>query len=493
MHTTPTSPQSHRPAPRSRDAIASEEVLLSVALHHPEQVDRLRAEIPPEAFEEPMHAELFRALLAIRDAGNTGFTLAAIHREMGDAAGGYDELKRFLERLMGMFATPGQLDYDLGVVRSEYERRACVLALQQTIYELTHDRVSAHEALDRPREHFARLGAKDLRALSGSSRGLSFVTLDRIEPTEEPDWVWPGYAACGCITVLSAAPKAGKSTLLRGLLHDLYRGGPLAPDCPPMTAPTLIVSEETPGHWARQATVLDLPRELVHLCAQPFFTKPTLAQWEQAVAKVAQVVEDLKPRLVIFDTLSNLWPVRDENSAAEVNAALMPLRAISATGAALILVHHDRKSGGSHGENTRGSSAIGGFPDALVQLRRFRDKPEDTRRKLSYVGRFEKAPAEVIIDLTDDGYRTLGTSNEVESEHLLDRIASVLPEEGPGLTVAEVRERVGIGTHRLRDLLADCVEQGLAFRTGSGRRSDPFLFGRTAPRGSEPNDLLSGH
>src|SRR5690606_38290189 len=137
------------------------------------------------------------------------------------------------------------------------------------------------------------------------------------------------------------------------------------------------------------------------------------------------------------------------------------------------LVHHDRKSGGSHGENTRGSSAIGGFPDALVQLRRYRDHPGDTRRKLSYVGRFEKAPAEAVIDLTDDGYRTLGPTDEVESEHLLDRIASVLPEEGPGLTVAEVRERVGIGTHRLRDLLTNCVEKGLAFRTGSGRRSDP--------------------
>ena len=30
--------------------------------------------------------------------------------------------------------------------------------------------------------------------------------------------------------MLSAAPKAGKSTLLRSLLRDLYRGGPLAPE-----------------------------------------------------------------------------------------------------------------------------------------------------------------------------------------------------------------------------------------------------------------------
>ncbi|MFI4855028.1 MAG: hypothetical protein ACIAQF_08650, partial [Phycisphaerales bacterium JB065] len=98
---------------------------------------------------------------------------------------------------------------------------------------------------------------------------------------------------------------------------------------------------------------------------------------------------------------------------------------------------------------------------------------------LSYVGRFEKAPAEVIIDLTDDGYRTLGTSNEVESEHLLDRIASVLPQEGPGLTVAEVRERVGaIGLTRLRASLNDGAECGRWYREGRGTKADPHRYTR---------------
>ncbi len=461
-----------------RSTYESEQVLLSIAMQYPEQLDRISAELPPDAFDDPMHAELFRALLAIRAAGNGAFTLAAISREMDKVIDNPMEFRQFIERLASMFATPSQLEYDLNAVRTEFERRACVLALQQTIYDLTHDRVSARAALDLPRVHFAKLGAKELRHAAGGVTGLRFIPLNELEPASEPEWVWPGYAACGSITVLSAAPKAGKSTLLRSLLRDLYRGGPLAPEGEPMTAPTLIVSEETPGHWSRQASSLDLPRELVHLCAQPFFTKPTLTQWEQAIAKIVRAVEELKPRLVIFDTLSNLWPVRDENSAAEVNAALMPLRAISATGAAVILVHHDRKSGGSNGEGARGSSAIGGFPDALVQLKRYRDQPGDTRRRLSYVGRFEHAPAEVIIDLTEEGYRTLGESKAVEGENLMDRIASVLPEEGPGLTVAEVRERVGMGVHRVREVLEECLEHGLIDRAGSGRRSDPYRYGK---------------
>jgi len=177
--------------------------------------------------------------------------------------------------------------------------------------------------------------------------------------------------------------------------------------------------------------------------------------------------------------------VRDENSAAEVNAALMPLRAISATGAAVILVHHDRKSGGTNGEGARGSSAIGGFPDALVQLRRYRDQPGDTRRRLSYVGRFDCAPAEVIIDLTEDGYQTLGPSSAVESDNLMDRIASVLPEDGPGLTFPEIQERVSIGKNRLRDLLSEGQDYGFWIRTGTGLRADRFRFRRRPA--SHPN------
>jgi hypothetical protein len=474
------------------DAYRSEQVVLGVLLTWPDLLPTVRAQLPPDAFEDPAHRNLFEALCTIADAGNDAFTFAAIRRELDRHGPMFEEPEVWLPRLMACGSSPGVLHYDLAAVREAFERRTAMLALQQTMHELQHHHIDPAEAMQRPIAHYQKLAARTLRDASGGQAGLRFVPLNELEPASEREWVWPGYAACGSITVLWAAPKAGKSTLLRGLLRDLYRGGPLAPEGEPMTAPTLIVSEETPGHWSRQAAALDLPRELVHLCAQPFFTKPTLTQWEQAIAKIVRSVEELTPRLVIFDTLSNLWPVRDENSAAEVNAALMPLRAISATGAALILVHHDRKSGGSKGEGARGSSAIGGFPDALVQLKRYRDQPGDTRRRLSYIGRFEKAPAEVIIDLTEDGYRTLGESRAVQGEDVMEKIASVLPEEGEGLTVAEVRERVdGIGVNRLRMLLHSGAEQGLWFESGNGSRYEPhkYALARADP-GDPAHNLL---
>jgi hypothetical protein len=49
--------------------------------------------------------------------------------------------------------------------------------------------------------------------------------------------------------------------------------------------------------------------------------------------------------LFVFDTLSSLWPVRDENDAAQVQAAAQTLHQLTGW-AALLLVHHPCKSDG---------------------------------------------------------------------------------------------------------------------------------------------------
>jgi hypothetical protein len=466
------------PTDHFRDTSHSEQVVLGVLLNCPEQFDRVRERIPADAFTEPFHQDLFQSLCVIREAGNGVFTLAAIERELHRLDQHPDDLMALLRRLMDCGCSPAGLDYDLGVVEAAFERRTAVLALKQSLHELENDRVPACEAIHRPALHYEKLGARTLRRVAGSNGGLRFLTLGELEPASEPDWVWPGYAATGCITMLSAAPKAGKSTLLRSLLSDLYSGGPLAGGRT-LTEPTLIVSEETIAQWSRQSETLGLPKDLVHLCAQPFYTKPTCAEWERLVFGVAEKARELKPRLVIFDTLSNLWSVRDENSAAEVNTALMPIRAISQTGASVILVHHDRKSGGSHGEGARGSSALCGFPEALVQLRRYRDEPGETRRKLLYVGRFDGTEPQVILDCIADRYRVLGAAESVEDNDLVQQVLDLLPPDGEGVSYEQIRSRVqGLGNTKLRALLRSGATAGTWLITGSGRRNDPQRFHR---------------
>ena len=62
-------------------------------------------------------------------------------------------------------------------------------------------------------------------------------------------WLWDGYLAPGNITLLTSQWKTGKTTLLTGLLRCLGTGEPFLGR--PVTAGTaLVVSEESPDHWA---------------------------------------------------------------------------------------------------------------------------------------------------------------------------------------------------------------------------------------------------
>ena len=146
--------------------------------------------------------------------------------------------------------------------------------------------------------------------------------------------------------------------------------------------------------------------------------------------------------------------------------------------------------GGNHGEGARGSSAFGGFPDALLQLRRFREEPGETRRKLSYVGRFDTTAPDVVIELTDDGYRLLGSAATVRADALIQQVENALPPDGSPRTLEQIRELTGIGRDRLRDLLHDGAEHGHFVRTGSGRKCDPYRFGRRPPESRGQLDLL---
>src|SRR5262249_38684757 len=150
-----------------------------------------------------------------------------------------------------------------------------------------------------------------------------------------------------------------------------------------------------------------------------------------------------KPRdLVVFDTLTNLWPVKDENDAALVQAALMPLHGIPPSTAQL-LVHHTRKGDGQEATATRGSGALTAFVDTILEFRRYsQDDRDDRRRVLTGYGRDEDTPDELVIELTDlDGYVPQGKRSEVRALDIGEVIFPLLPTEPPGLTFDEIMER----------------------------------------------------
>jgi hypothetical protein len=142
---------------------------------------------------------------------------------------------------------------------------------------------------------------------------------------------------------------------------------------------------------------------------------------------------------------------------------------------------HPKKSDGGQGTATRGSGAIGGFMDVLIELRRLNpEQREDRRRVLTGFSRFDETLAELVIEYDPNiGYTALGAKVDVGRRDRLLVLLRLLPSKPPGMSVKEIldawpEDAPEISRRTLqRDLSAavnggelDCVGDGKARRYG---------------------------
>jgi hypothetical protein len=273
-------------------------------------------------------------------------------------------------------------------------------------------------------------------------------------------WVWDGFLMRGGVTLLSALPKCGKTTLLSHLLKGLGGGGEFC-GRPLLPGRAVVVSEEGPEVWADRRDRLGIGGH-VRLLSRPFFGRPSGDDWQAFLLHLIACVADDPADLIVFDTLADLWPVKDENNATDVQGALQPVRRL-ADGRAVLLVHHLRKSDGAEGTGSRGSGALAGFVDVICELRRAgrAADPGGAKRVLTAVGRMPGIPNEWAVELDEagGGYRHAG-----DASGLREAVRAALTAAGgDGLTFAKLRDALPAAwrsnERRVRDEVAFGVEE----------------------------------
>lgn len=312
------------------------------------------------------------------------------------------------------------------------------------------------------------------------------------------EWLWQGYLSPQHITLLTALWKAGKSTLIGYLVREFGAGGSLGTAV--AAARVLIVSEESGRIWAGRRDKIGIGGHVDLLC-RPFRGRSNSAEWVRFIARIADLIRDRGYQVLILDTISSLWPVIKENDAGEVITALSPLHLLTDAGASVLIVHHNRKGDGSEAQAARGSGALGGFVDVIVELRRHNPASrEDRRRVLTSYSRFDETPTELVIELAADGtgYATVGTKSQADYNDRLEIVHEYLPTSGPGLTAEEILAQwpvaglVKPGLRKLRAELEKAFKAGAIGRTGEGKKNDPYRFRRVAqnsfPAGSNSID-----
>ena len=302
-------------------------------------------------------------------------------------------------------------------------------------------------------------------------RGPVFITLAQLAnaPEVEPDWIWPGYVTPGSLTLLAGRPKVGKSTLLFELMAAIDGG---ATFCGRATrrARIVLLSEEREGtlrEKARSRQWSDAVSLLLHHTAYAI-------TWPEIVRYAAEHVGP--GGLVIVDTLADFAGLAAdaENTAGAVLSTLRPLQEVAGNDRAVLVVSHQRKAAGDHGEAVRGSNALTGAVDVVIEFERA-PGIGDYGRVLKAGSRFSATPADLVVRQTERGYEAFGELASATAASELERVAARIAELGE-VTAEEIAEDLGLSKGTVQRRLVALRSAGRLARTGAGNRGDPYRW-----------------
>jgi predicted ATP-dependent serine protease len=264
-----------------------------------------------------------------------------------------------------------------------------------------------------------------------------------------------GYIGRELVTLLSAEPKTGKTTLLLHAVRDWVSCGQRV----------VWFSEESRSAWKQR---VERHADLRSDCFLLAFENSATARG----VPFATALREARPDIAILDTVRAFCDIPDENDAATVSRGLQPFITVARdVRCALILVHHARRTDGLYA----GSHAFAGAADVLISLKRVDNNPR--QRELSAVSRFDDTPPSVLLELDADVYRVLGSTAAYVTVNLAEQVAELL--SSTPRTTREIWTLLGETKphyETVRRALTMLEEQRIARRiAGRGRTPDRWI------------------
>jgi hypothetical protein len=323
---------------------------------------------------------------------------------------------------------------------------------------------------------------------------LRFFTAKEIAEMapEEPGWLVRQYVVKGAVTdIVGKAKAGGKTTFVTYLCSKVLDGEPFM-DLPTVKTGVVYLSEQSATTFREalgRAGLLDREDLTVVL-----WRDTISVAWPEIVREAAQEAVRRGAGLLVVDTLPQFAGLEGdgENSATAALAAMAPIQEAAAThDLAVILVRHERKSGGAVGDSGRGSSAFAGAVDIIVSIRRSEGAARPTIRELHALSRFDETPDVLVVELTGDGYRALGDSAAVAEAEAREAILGAAPtSEAEAARLEDLLETTGVGRTVTQEAIKELLEAGELRRVGGGVRGDPYRYWR--PNGLDEGAEIGG-
>jgi predicted ATP-dependent serine protease len=201
--------------------------------------------------------------------------------------------------------------------------------------------------------------------------GPNYLALSELMATDYPrqTWLAKELIPAGALTVMSASPGSYKTWLLLSTAIAVATGKPLFDHFKVQKGHVLIIDEETgEAQLKDRLTKLGAGKEL----PISFLSRKGFATSEENMSELLLDARAYDVKLVIIDTLVNIHS-GDENNPGDMTEVFKQLRRLADVGIAVLVAHHNRKSGsriGNSGEEMRGSSGILAAVDCHIGVSR---------------------------------------------------------------------------------------------------------------------------
>jgi KaiC/GvpD/RAD55 family RecA-like ATPase len=282
-------------------------------------------------------------------------------------------------------------------------------------------------------------------------------------------WVWERYLPEGTLALLSAYMKVGKTTFAYGLAISVSQGKPFLSYPTKQGGVLILAVEENRRDVLARLHKFGMKKE-DDLYVHAGRVSPSPA----TIERIRRFVKKKGIVLVLVDTLARYWGIKDENNNSDVVKKVSPwLDLAHETGVAVLLIHHDRKSGGDEGRGIRGGSALLGLVDQALMLDR-RPGSNKRQRILRALGRYDETPTEMVIELDGTAYRSLGTPEELDARADQRRVRKALSTTPQ--TVEALAETTKLPLSKVKRALKALHRH--VTRTGKGVKGSPYAYAR---------------
>jgi AAA domain len=319
---------------------------------------------------------------------------------------------------------------------------------------------------------------------SEETKPLRFRTAQEIAATTSDEVEFAAaFLAFGAITELDGKPKAaGKTTFVLELVRAVLDGATFLAR-PTVKGPVVMLTEQPDASLKAALMRAGLTEREDFLLLS--WADAASTAWPAVVAAVAARCRAIGARVLIVDTLPQFAGLRGdaENNSGDALEAIGPLQLLAAEGFAILVTRHDRKAGGEVGDSARGSGAFTGAVDIVLAMGRDAKHARPTMRHLACLSRFSETPPELVIELADDRYVVVGTSEEALAQARRERLLAALPDFDHPQRVESLAEGLDDTVQAVRALLNELLGEGLVARQGEGVRGKPYLWSRPTQDG----------